>query len=136
MIPSEDSSAGKQRLGHISSKAVPCCASYWRKQPKRRHESIRTGDVATYTLAMRRHKEHCQGSDGASDGDSAVLDVAKWLRVFAVSAVRFVRGTARNRTWCEVEHRPLDWASCLPSREEFEEAIMVKVQIEEMYGSD
>jgi hypothetical protein len=29
-------------------------------------------------------QEHCQGSDGTADGDSVVLDVAKWLRVFAV----------------------------------------------------
>src|SRR5258708_19562858 len=28
-------------------------------------------------------------------------------RVFAVDGVRFVRGTARYRTWCELEYRPL-----------------------------
>jgi transposase len=27
MIPSEDSSAGKQRLGTSASKEIPCCAS-------------------------------------------------------------------------------------------------------------
>jgi hypothetical protein len=56
-------------------------------------------------------------------------------RVFAVDGVRFVRGTARYRTWCEVEHRPLGWASRSLQRE-FEEVIMVEVLIEEMYGSD
>ena len=35
-------------------------------------------------------------------GDSAVLDVAEWLWVFAVIRVRFVRGIARYRTWREV----------------------------------
>ena len=38
-------------------------------------------------------------------------DVAEWLRIFAVGRVRFIRGTARYRTWWEVEHRPLDRAS-------------------------
>jgi hypothetical protein len=38
--------------------------------------------------------------------------------------MRFVRGTARNRTWCELEHRPLDWASRSLKRE-FEEVIVV-----------
>jgi hypothetical protein len=34
-------------------------------------------------------KEHCQGSDGAQAGSPLVLDVTKWLRVFAVGGVRF-----------------------------------------------
>ena len=45
MIPSEDSSAGKQRLGHISKQGNSCCASCWWRQPKRQHASTRTGDV-------------------------------------------------------------------------------------------
>src|SRR5215813_7672665 len=48
MIPSEDSSAGKQRLGHIS-KEIPYCDSCWWKQPRRQHASTRTGDVGTCT---------------------------------------------------------------------------------------
>jgi transposase len=48
MIPCEDSSAGKQRLGHIS-KVVPCCASCWWRRPKQQHVSSRTGDVGTFT---------------------------------------------------------------------------------------
>ena len=80
-------------------------------------------------------QEHCQGSNGAQAGSPLVLDVAKRLRLFAVVGVRFVRGTARYRTWCEVEHRPLGWASRSLERE-FEQVIMVEVWIEEMFGSD
>src|SRR5664279_1284413 len=29
--------------------------------------------------------------------------------------VRFARGTVRLRPWCEVNHRPLDWASRHPT---------------------
>ncbi len=76
-----------------------------------------------------------EGSDGAQAGGSLVLDVAQRLGVFAVGRVRFVRGTARYRTWCEVERRALDGAS-LSLKREFEEVIVVEVLIEEMFGSD
>ncbi len=61
--------------------------------------------------------------------------VWKPLGIFAVGRVRFLRGTARNRTWREVERRPNDWASRSLKRE-FEEVIMVEDLIEEMFGSD
>jgi hypothetical protein len=61
--------------------------------------------------------------------------VAEWLCVLVVVRIRFVRGTARYRTWCVADHRPLDWASRSLERE-FEEVIMVEVLIEEMFGSD
>ena len=80
-------------------------------------------------------QKHCQSGDGPKTGCSVVLDVAEWLAVFAVVRVRFVRGTARNRTWREVERRPHDWASRSLQRE-FEVVIMVEVLIEEMVGSD
>ena len=48
--------------------------------------------------------------------------------------VRAVRGTARYRTGCAVEHRPLDWVSRSLKRG-FEVVIVVAVLIEEMYGS-
>ena len=50
-----------------------------------------------------------------------------------VLIVWFVRGTARYRTWCEIEHRPLGGASRSLQRE-FEQVIMVEVRIEEMFG--
>ena len=62
-------------------------------------------------LAMRRQKKHCQGGDGPKTGGSAVLDVAERLGIFAVGQVRFERGTARYRTWRELERRPNEWAS-------------------------
>jgi hypothetical protein len=45
--------------------------------------------------------------------------------------MRFVRGTARYRTWREVERRALDWAS-RSLKGEFERVIAVEVLIEEM----
>src|SRR5207253_9404605 len=53
----------------------------------------------------------------------------------AALKVRFARGTARDGQWCEVNHRPVDWASRSLTRE-FEHVIMVDVLIGEMVGSD
>ncbi len=111
MIPSEDSSGGKQRLGHIGRQGnsllrfllVEAAQAAARNNPDWRRRYIH--------LAMRRHKSIAKVAMGRRAGSSLVLDVAKLLRVFAVDGVRFVRGTARYRTWCEVEHRPLGWAS-------------------------
>ncbi len=83
----------------------------------------------------RAAQKQCQGSDGASASDPLVLDVAEWMCVFAVVRARFVCGTARYRTWREVERRALDGASRSP-KGAFERVIMVEVRIEEMFRSD
>jgi transposase len=44
LTPSEDSSAGHQRLGTSPSKAALCCVSCWEKQHKRQRVGIRTRD--------------------------------------------------------------------------------------------
>src|SRR6267143_956355 len=49
MIPCEDSSAGNNDWDTSASKAVPCCASCWWRQPKQQRVSSRTGDVGTCT---------------------------------------------------------------------------------------
>src|SRR5258708_648419 len=50
--------------------------------------------------------------------------------------VRFARGPARNRRWCAVEHRVIDWAARSSFTEEFEVVIMIEVVTEEMHGSN
>ena len=121
MIPSEDSSGGKQRLGHISKQSNSLLrfllveAAGGTHQPGLETTVHAPGDASA--------QEYCQGSDGA-----------EWLCVFVVVRVRFARGTARYRTWCGVEHRPLDGAS-RSLRRESEEVIVVEILIEEMFRS-
>ena len=55
--------------------------------------------------------------------------VAQGMGLPAAFAVRFARGAARYRPWCEVDHRQIDWDTPLPSRREFEIVIMVEVLI-------
>jgi hypothetical protein len=50
LIPSEDSSAGHQRLGRIIRKAALYCVSCWWKQPKPQRAVVRIGDDGTWHL--------------------------------------------------------------------------------------
>ncbi len=111
LVPAEDSSAGRQRLGHISkqgnallryllgeaAQAAVRCDADWRS--------------SVMCIWRCVEKKHCQGGHGAKNRRAVVLDVAEWLGVWAVGSVRFARGTARNRTWRALGRRPLDWAS-------------------------
>ena len=95
LIPSEDSSAGHQRLGHITKQGSSLlrfllgeaaqAAARWDADWRRRYMH----------LAMRPAKEHRQGGHGPKTRRSVVLDVAERLAVFTVGRIRFARGTAR-----------------------------------------
>jgi hypothetical protein len=89
-----------------------------------------------FHLAMRRGRKMCQSRHGTEAGGSHVLDVAQGVELRAVDKVRFARGTTRNRRWCAVEHRVIDWASRSPFAGEFELVIMIESVTEEMHGSD
>ena len=60
--------------------------------------------------------ENRQGRHGEETGGSLVLDDAQGMGFRKVNKVRFARGKARNRRWCEVEHRVIDWVSRSSSR--------------------
>jgi transposase len=107
-IPGEDSSAGHQRLGHITkqgssllrfllveaAQAAARCDADWRGR--------------YLHLAMRRQRNIAKVAMARRLG---VLEVAQRLGICTASEFRFARGTARNRTWRAVERRPLEWAS-------------------------
>jgi transposase len=71
MIPCEEASARKQRLGHFSKQGSSLASCCW-KQPRRRHGSTRTGGVGTCTWRCVDTK-HCQSCDGTADGGMVVI---------------------------------------------------------------
>ena len=87
------------------NKGTRCCVSCWWKRRKSQCAASRSGAISTSTWRC--------GEDGRLPrvSGSDVLDVAQGMGLRASKKVRFARGTARNRRWCAVEHRVIDWAS-------------------------
>jgi hypothetical protein len=100
----------------------------------KRKASLLAAEVFTSGDAARTQDR--ESSDGAKAGCLFVLDVAQGMELSATLKVRFARGTARKRPWCEIDHRHIDWASRSPRQGEFEIVIMVDRAIGEMVGSD
>src|SRR6516165_911167 len=71
-----------------------------------------------------------QGGDGTQAGRRPLLDVAQGMGLPADGTVWFARGRARNRPWCAVDHRQIDWASRSLISREFEFVIMIEVVTE------
>jgi len=111
LIPCEDSSAGHQRLGHITkqgssllrfllgeaAQAAARCDAHWRQR--------------YVHLAMRRQRNIAKVAMARRLGVRLYWMWRKRLGVCAVGQVQFARGTARYRRWRAVERRPLEWAS-------------------------
>jgi len=57
MVPSEESSGDRRRLGHISKQATHCCAICWWKRPRLRCAVNRSGGSKFFHLAMRRGRK-------------------------------------------------------------------------------
>jgi Transposase IS116/IS110/IS902 family len=110
LVPAEDSSGQRRRLGHISKRGntlvrfllVEAAQMTVRKNPRWRNQF--------FNLAMRRGKDRESGH-GGQIGGSFVLDVAPRMEVQRTRKLRFARGTARTSPWCAVNHRPNDCAS-------------------------
>ena len=88
LVPLEDSSGNRRRLGHIT---------------KQGSSMLRFFMVEAAQVTVR--------SLGAETRDLFVLDVAQGMGLRTSCKVRFARGQARNRRWCAVEHREIDWAA-------------------------
>ena len=135
LIPCEDSSANRQRLGHItkqgsslvpfllaeSAQAVVRWDSDWRRRYA--HLSMRR-DRRIAKVAMARRL--------------AISLYWMWRKGYDYQqSLQFGShaGEPGLQPWCEVNHRPLDWASRSLTRK-FEVVIMVERAIGEMVGSD
>ena len=99
LIPCEDSSAGRQRLGHLSKQGNPLMRFLLVEAAQAAVRSDRDWQRQFVRLAMARKL--------------AVRLYWMWRRGWNYQQLRkfgFARGAARTRPWCEVDHRPLDGA--------------------------
>jgi hypothetical protein len=90
LVPLEDSSGNRRRLGHITKQG---------------------SSIVRFLLVDAARTEDCESRHGSPIGCATVLDDAQGMELRAVEEVRFARGTARKSPWCAVEHRVIDWAS-------------------------
>ena len=111
LVPLEDSSGSRRRLGHITKPGqfdVAFLAG-----------GSGAGDGAQFAGVAQdvspsddaEGTENRQGRHGPQAGGSSVLDDAPGMGLRTGEKVRFARGTARKSRWCAVEHREIDWAS-------------------------
>ena len=116
LVPLEESSGNRRRLGHITKQGnsllrfllVEAAQVTVRSLPEWRSKYCPPDDAA--------RTENRQGRDGAKAGGSPVLDDAEGMGLRAVEKVRFARGKTRISRWCEVKHRVIEWVSRSPSR--------------------
>ena len=111
LVPTEESSGDRRRLGHISKQGnvllrfllVEAAQVTVRSQPEWRSTVLPPGHAA--------RTEDREGSHGPEAGGASVLDVASRVGLRPVAKARFARGRARKSPWCAVNHRRNDWAS-------------------------
>jgi hypothetical protein len=116
LVPAEDSSGERRRLGHISKQGnswlrfllVEAAQVTVRKNPKWRNQFFPSGHAT--------RKKARESSRGTEIGTSFVLDVAARMDVRGAGEFRFARGTARKSPWCAVNYRRNDCASRSSSR--------------------
>ena len=125
LVPLEDSSGNRRRLGHITKQGSSILRFLLVEAAQVTVRSLPEWRCKYVHLMMRRGRKTAKVAM-AQTGGSAVLDDAPGLELSAVEQVRFARRTARKSRWCSVEYRVIDWASCSSSyKEEFEAVIMI-----------
>jgi transposase len=112
LVPLEDSSGERRRLGHITKQGSSMLRFLLVEAAQVAARSIPQWRNQYFHLAMRRGRKIAKVAMARRLGGSLVLDDAPGMGLRADEKVRFARRTARKSPWCAAEHRVIDWASC------------------------
>ena len=97
LIPSEDSSAGHQRLGYITKQGSSVLRFLLAEAAQAAARCDVDLETTVHAPGAASAKEHCQGGHGSKTGGAVVLDVAERLGVCAVGEeCRFEEVSARG----------------------------------------
>jgi transposase len=110
LVPLEESSGNRRRLGHITKQGSSILRFLLVEAAQVTVRSLPEWRSKFSSGAATRTKD-CESCYGPPFGRAAVLDDAQGMGLRAAEKVRFARGTARKSPWCGVEHRVIDWAS-------------------------
>ena len=126
LVPLEDSSGNRRRLGHITKQGSSILRFLLVEAAQVTVRSLPEWRSKYLHLMMRRGRKIAKV---AMARRLAVQLFWMWRKGWDYEQVRKFgsRGTARKSPWCAVEHREIDWASRSSSWEEFEEVIMIEV---------
>ncbi len=111
LVPLEESSGNRRRLGHITKQGNCLLRFLLVEAAQVTARSIPEWRSKYFHLAMRRGRKIAKVAMARRLAVQMYWMMRKEWGLRAVEKVRFARGTARNRRWCEVEHREIDWAS-------------------------
>ena len=116
LVPLEDSSGNRRRLGHITKQGnsllrfllVEAAQVTARSLPEWRSQYLH--------LTMRRGRKIAKVAMARKLAVRLYWMMRKEWDYRAVNKVRFARGKPGTSRWCEVEHRVIDWVSRSSSR--------------------
>ena len=111
LVPLEDSSGNRRRLGHITKQGSSILRFLLVEAAQVTVRSLPEWRSKYFHLMMRRGRKIAKVAMARKLGGSFVLDDAPGMGLRAGEKVRFARGTARTSRWCAIEHRVIDWAS-------------------------
>ena|ERR1700683_4035254 len=111
LVPLEDSSGNRRRLGHITKQGSSIVRFLLVEAAQVTVRSLPEWRSKYFHLVPAARTQDCESRNGPPVGCAAVPDDAQAVGLRAAEEVRFARGTARKSPWCAVEHRGIDWAS-------------------------
>jgi transposase len=111
LVPLEESSGNRRRLGHITKQGSSILRFLLVEAAQVTVRSLPEWRSKYFHLALRRGRKIAKVAMARRLAVAVVLDDAQAMGLRAVKKVRFARGIARKSPWCVVEHREIDWAS-------------------------
>jgi transposase len=110
LVPSEDSSGDRRRLGHISKQGNALLRFLLVEAAQVTVRSLPEWRSKYFHLAMRR------GRKIAKVAMARKLAIQLFWMMRKGEKIRSARGTTRTSPWCAVKHREIDWVSRSSSR--------------------
>ena len=120
LVPSEESSGDRRRLGHISKQGNALLRFLLVEAAQVTVRSLPEWRSKYFHLAMRRGRKIAKVAMARKLAIQLYWMMRKEWDYEQVKKIRSARGTARKSPWCAVEHRVIDWASRSSSTGEFE----------------